>query len=308
MIFMSETKSDVLILKTDDRSKGITRLLDEFGLNSYNDKSVAIKANYNSADPFPASTHIQTLKLLIENLQNAGVSSITLAERSGMGDTRQVLDEMGVTSLSSELGFNTIILDEEDADAWVKINGENNHWLHGFYISKLFQEADKVVQTCCLKTHRFGGNFTLSLKNSVGLIAKKVPGSFYDYMGELHVSPYQRRMIAEINSHYETDLILMDGMKAFLNMGPEKGLTIEPNLLLASHDRVAIDAVGVAILRYYGTTNKVMTGRIFEQAQIRRAAELKIGVNSAKNINLIPLNDETEEQAENITYLLNKQG
>lgn len=305
---MSETKSDVLILKTDDRSKGITRLLDEFGLNSYNDKSVAIKANYNSADPFPASTHIQTLKLLIENLQNAGVSSITLAERSGMGDTRQVLDEMGVTSLSSELGFNTIILDEEDADAWVKINGENNHWLHGFYISKLFQEADKVVQTCCLKTHRFGGNFTLSLKNSVGLIAKKVPGSFYDYMGELHVSPYQRRMIAEINSHYETDLILMDGMKAFLNMGPEKGLTIEPNLLLASHDRVAIDAVGVAILRYYGTTNKVMTGRIFEQAQIRRAAELKIGVNSAKNINLIPLNDETEEQAENITYLLNKQG
>jgi len=39
--------------------------------------------------------------------------------------------------------------------------------------NKTFLEAEKVVQTCCLKTHRFGGHFTLSLKNSVGLVAKK---------------------------------------------------------------------------------------------------------------------------------------
>jgi len=40
----------------------------------------------------------------------------------------------------------------------------------------------------------------------------------------------------------------MDGIKAFISGGPEKGELIEPNLLLASEDRVAIDAVGVAIL------------------------------------------------------------
>ena len=92
------------------------------------------------------------------------------------------------------------------------------------------------MQTCCLKTHRFGGHFTLSLKNSVGLVAKRLPRSVYNYMGELHLSPYQRMMIAEINKHYKVDLVLMDGVKAFLNKGPERGLVTEPNLLLASKD------------------------------------------------------------------------
>lgn len=88
----------------------------------------------------------------------------------------------------------------------------------------------------------------MSLKNSIGMVAKRVPGIMYDYMWELHSSPYQRLMIAEVNRFYKTDLIVMDAVKAFVNGGPERGKIVEPNLLLASKDRVAIDAVGVAIL------------------------------------------------------------
>ena len=116
-------------------------------------------------------------------------------------------------------------------------------------MAKVFHDADKVVQTCCLKTHRFGGHFTLSMKNSVGLVAKRVPGGMYDYMWELHGSPNQRKMIAEINSFYSVDFVLMDGIKAFVTGGPDKGTLVEPKLLLASRDRVAIDAAGVAILK-----------------------------------------------------------
>lgn len=82
----------------------------------------------------------------------------------------------------------------------------------------------------------------------MGLVSKKVPGTIYDYIWEQHGSPFQRLMIAKINKHYRADLIVMDGIKAFISGGPEKGELIEPNLLLASEDRVAIDAVGVAIL------------------------------------------------------------
>ena len=66
---------------------------------------MALKANYNSADPFPASTHIGTLRALVEGLKVAGASEVTLAERSGMGDTEDVLEQMGVLALSKELGF-----------------------------------------------------------------------------------------------------------------------------------------------------------------------------------------------------------
>ncbi|MDD3986089.1 MAG: DUF362 domain-containing protein [Methanobacterium sp.] len=87
--------------------------------------------------------------------------------------------------------FEVRILDEEDINNWVEIKKNGNHWMNGFYISKIFKESDKIVQTCCLKSHRFGGIFTLSLKNSVGIVAKKIPGSTYNYMEELHTSPYQ---------------------------------------------------------------------------------------------------------------------
>ncbi len=147
------------------------------------------------------------------------------------------------------MDFKVVVLDEEPKEAWAKIEHSGTHWLKGFYISKLFLDSDIVVQTCCLKTHRFGGHFTMSLKNSVGLVAKRIPGGIYDYMWELHGSPYQRLMIAEINKSYQVDFVVMDATEAFVSGGPDKGSEVEPGLMLASRDRVAIDAVGVAILQ-----------------------------------------------------------
>ena len=140
----------------------------------------------------------------------------------------------------------------------------------------------------------------MSLKNSVGLVAKSLPDSIYNYMTELHTSPFQRTMIAEINRFYEVDLVIMDALKAFVSGGPDKGSLAEPGLMLASTDRVAIDAVGVAILRMLGSTKEVMEGGIFDQEQIRRAAELGIGVNAAEKIDLIPVNNDTVEITDKI--------
>lgn len=238
---------EVFLIETSDREAGVRSLFNKTDLASFSGKSVSLKANFNSADPFPASTHLDTLKATINMLKEAGVSEITLAERSGGGNTSDVLDQLGVFDLSKKMDFKVIVLDEEKKENWVKIERDGTHWLRGFYISKVFLDSDIVIQTCCLKTHRFGGHFTMSLKNSVGLVAKRVPGGLYNYMWELHGSPYQRLMIAEINKFYKVDFVFMDAIKAFVSGGPERGTVVEPNLLLASRDRVAIDAVGVAI-------------------------------------------------------------
>jgi uncharacterized protein (DUF362 family) len=299
--------AEVYVLKTSDRAGGVHRLLEQFNLIQFSGKKIALKANYNSADPFPASTHIDMLRAIVENLKDAGASSISLAERSGMGDTQQVLDQMRVTDLARELGFEAIVLDDLGKDGWVKVERDGNHWLRGFYIAKLYQEADKVVETCCLKTHRFGGHFTLALKCSVGLVAKRVPGGIYDYMWELHGSPYQRQMIAEINNHYSVDVVVMDGIKAFVTGGPEKGDLVEPGLLLASRDRVAIDAIGVSILKMYGAKGRVGAEDVFAQDQIKRAAELGIGVQSPDQIKLAALNPEAQPDVDRIEKILRSQ-
>jgi len=304
---MANSLGKVFILKTTNRATGVPALLNKVGLGDYAGKQVALKANYNSADPFPASTHIDTLRAIVEGLKGAGADGITMAERSGMGDTAEVLEEMKVLALSRELGFKAVVLNDVGKEDWLKVEREGTHWARGFYMAKIFHDADKVVSTCCLKTHRFGGHFTLSMKNSVGLVAKKVPGGLYDYMWELHTSPYQRQMITEINSHYNVDFVLMDGIKAFTTGGPDKGTSVEPKLLLASRDRVAIDAVGVAILKMFGAKGKVGEADIFEQDQLKRAAELGFGVKSPAEIQLTPLNDESQVEAEHIERVLKAQ-
>jgi len=304
---MANSKGEVFILKTTDRAKGIPALLSKFDLADFSGKRVAIKANFNSADPFPASTHLDALRAIVENLKGAGASEITLAERSGMGDTAEVLEQMGVVDLSKELGFKAVVLDNVYKEDWVKFERDGNHWLRGFYIAKVFHDADKIVQTCCLKTHRFGGHFTLSMKNSVGLVAKKVPSGMYDYMWELYSSPFQRQMIVEINNSYKLDCVVMDGIKAFVTGGPEKGKVVEPNLLLASQDRVAIDAVGVSVLKIYGAKGKVGEASVFDQDQLKRATELGFGVKSPDEIQLTPLNSESQADVERIERVLKAQ-
>lgn len=303
---MEPDRSKVFLADASDRPQGIKKLFEKFDLRT--DGVVALKANYNSDDPFPASTHIQTLKALVELLKAEEPGQIIMAERSGMGYTPRVLENRGVINLSQDLGFDLIDLDALDLEGWEDIQSEGLHWKRGFMIARIFRVADKIVQTCCLKTHRFGGHFTLSLKNSVGLVASRPHGAHYDYMRELHTSPYQRLMIAEINKFYKTDMVLMDAATGFSAGGPARGDLIEPGLLLASADRVALDAVGVAILRAYGTTPEVSRGRIFDLEQIARAASLGIGVQSPDKIDIEPLDQTSQKAAETIGSILEKQG
>jgi uncharacterized protein (DUF362 family) len=125
-------------------------------------------------------------------------------------------------------------------------------------------------------------------------------------MKELHSSPNQRLLIAEINSVYSTDLVVMDGVEAFVDGGPMRGTRVDANVILAGKDRVAIDATGVAILRLFGTTPAVSQGPIFSLQQIARAAELGVGIKSPDQIELVSADTESEKFANKITEALLK--
>jgi uncharacterized protein (DUF362 family) len=214
----------------------------------------------------------------------------------------------GIFELANELGTKVVVLDELRGNDWEIIRHPATHWQRGFAIPRLVRNAGSIVTTCCLKTHRFGGHFTLSLKNSVGLAAKHVPTDPYNYMNELHSSPHQRRMIAEINAAYVPELIVLDGVEAFTTGGPESGRLVNANVVLASTDRIAIDAVGVAILRSFGTTPEISNGDIFQLDQIARAVELNIGIKSPKQIDFITDDARSAEYASRIRNVFSELG
>ena len=296
--------AQVAFVKTRDRAAGVRQALDLLDLDPVKDKRLFVKPNWNSSDAPPGSTHNETLAALARALQGRGAGPITIGDRSGMGDTRAVMERKGIFQLASELGLETIVFDELDDDGWELMQPEGSHWHRGFAVARPVLDADGVIQTCCLKTHRYGGHFTLSLKNSVGLAAKWVPGSSYNYMSELHSSPDQRIMIAEINAAYRPDLVVLDGVQAFVDGGPDTGTLVDSEVMLAGTDRVAIDAVGVAILRYFGTTPDVSRGPIFGQEQIARAAELGLGVSDPEQIELVTPDPESAAYADEIRPIL----
>jgi uncharacterized protein (DUF362 family) len=277
----------VAFVKTRDRAAGVARAIDLLGIGRFDGRDLFVKPNFNSADPAPGSTHEDTLVALLRKLRALGAGPLTVDERSGMGSTRAVMEEKQVFRIAKEFDAHVVVLDELGADDWELIQPPGSHWRHGFALPRRVRRAGGVVQTCCLKTHRFGGHFTLSLKNSVGLVAATVPGNPHDFMGELHGSPHQRRMIAEINVGYRTDLIVLDGVEAFVTGGPDQGQRVAAEVVLAGTDRVAVDAVGVALLRHFGTTREVSRGAIFEQEQIARAVELGLGVAGPDAIELV---------------------
>jgi uncharacterized protein (DUF362 family) len=294
----------VALVRTGDRAAGVRRALDLLGVNPVDGRETFIKPNFNSADPAPGSTHNDVLRSVIEWARARGAGRITVGDRAGMGDTRWVMKAKGVFDMASELDFETLVFEEMPAEDWIAVGPAGTHWKRGFAIARPVAEAEALVQLCNLKTHRFGGHFTLSLKNSVGVAAKRVPGDGYNYMTELHDSPSQRSMIAEINAAYAPALLVMDGVEAFIKGGPEAGTKVRPEVVLAGADRVALDAVGVAILRDRGATGDVAQGHVFEQEQIRRAVELGIGVSSPEAIELVTEGDEAGEYAERLREIL----
>ena len=287
----------ISLVRTSSRTEGVPRAIKLLKSNPVKGKAVMLKPNFNSADATPGSTHNDTLRALVLTLQEMGAARVTLAERCGPSDTtRGVMEKKGIFGLAKELGFEIINLEELGPEGWVLFKPKNSHWKNGFLFPRAYLEAESIVQTCCLKTHQFGGHFTMSLKCSVGM----VPGGLRQaggqpYMNELHGSPHQRQMIAEINTAYNPDLLVMDGVEAFVDGGPHMGTRVAASVILAGSDRVAIDATGVAILRLLGTTPEVSRGKIFEQDQIARAVQLGLGVKSPEQIQLVT--DDADSEA-----------
>ncbi|MDH3839096.1 MAG: DUF362 domain-containing protein, partial [Desulfobacteraceae bacterium] len=282
--------SKVAFVKTEDRRTGVKSSISTLGIDPVKNKDVLIKPNFNTADPTPGSTHNDTLVALVDEIWDMGAKSICLGERS-YPLTREVMDEKGIVPLLKQKDVHVIDFDDLEQKDWVEFKPRQSHWENGFRIARPIIEAECLISTCCLKTHQFGGVFTLSLKLHVGVVPTFRHG--YQYMGELHQSPFQEEMIAEINQPFSPDIIVLDGIDAFTDGGPATGKRAKGNIFLASTDRVAIDAVGVAVLKAIGSNAAIMQPKIFDQRQIARASALGIGVSSASEIDIISADQES---------------
>ncbi len=113
-----------------------------------------------------------------------------------------------------------------------------------------------------------------------------------------------RKMIAEINLAYKPQLIVLDGVEIFTDGGPMEGTRKKANVIIAGTDRVAIDAVGLAVLKEQGSNSTIMGRKIFEQDQMKHAVKIGLGISGPEEIGILTRDPESKKYADRLTDIL----
>jgi len=263
-VLVSRVVADGDIKASVERSLG---LLGTLGQAFNRGDRVLVKPNFNSADPNPGSTDLGFLGAVVELLLEAG-ARVTIGESAGgmWRPTRKVLRKLGVVELARHLDVELIAF-EDRADDWVRVEIDGEY-LDSVTVPRPAYEADSIVYLPCMKTHNIA-RFSGALKLAVGFMH---PGQ----RRALHARHLEQKA-AEINLCWQPDLIVMDGRKAFVSGGPDKGELVEPGLLLASGDLVAIDVEAMKVLLSYKAKNRLVPDP-WQSPQITTALKHGLGV------------------------------
>ena len=276
--FKEDGKALVSQIKSTNINKDIKRAVQKIGGFKKVIKpgcSVLLKPNLVFAEPNPCTTAPDFLKAVIQACFDAGAGKVTIGERAAFHQsTRTISKKLGIDKLASKSGAELVFFDEKK---WQSVN-LNLQYVKRITLPEEIDKHDVLITLPCLKTHRLA-RFTMALKNTIGLIhPMEMPTLMF--LGNLEAK------IAEINTAVWPDLTIMDGRKCFVTEGPDVGQIKRPGLILASGDRVAIDATGVNILKSYKAKNLLEYSNPFDYTQIKHAAELGVGIKSEKQIKL----------------------
>src|SRR2546427_8459236 len=81
----------VFVVKGTDRARAVAACFDAAQFTACDERAVAIKANFNSGDAFPASTHPATLRALLGTLKSRRATQHTMSEEWRVGNKRSAL-------------------------------------------------------------------------------------------------------------------------------------------------------------------------------------------------------------------------
>jgi len=195
---------------------------------------------------------------------------------------------------------------------WRKVKPElATHWPDGFELAELLFAVDHVINVPVIKTH-FQAWFTMSMKAFVGMSHHRSRREFHSSLGGegnndlfdqkksgrrrrrgeagrkeeiAEVQPFVNR-ISELNLGIRPALNILDGTQSFVFGGPSHGDSVDPKLVVASRDRVAADATGIAVLKRYGTEARLQSHSVWTNPFLLHAMEIGLGIDSLEKLNL----------------------
>jgi uncharacterized protein (DUF362 family) len=242
-------------------------------------KSVLIKPNVLNDRPPPSTTNAAVVEAAADIFQQSRVKRVMVGDSSGIIrlPTADNLVATGIRAAAERAGAAVLALEEQP---WVCVEPAQAQTIRRYFVSQPVYESDLFINVPVIKTHRFA-EYSCSLKNMVGAIHPRYRPSVTFLSGNWH------ERIAELNLAVHPQLTIADGTTVMIAGGPTSGTPVGADLLLLSGDRVALDVIAIGLLRAYGAWPKVQGMRIQAQRQIKRAADLGLGVHEAQRIELV---------------------
>jgi uncharacterized protein (DUF362 family) len=197
---------------------------------------VFIKPNLCAKEYIPgAVTNPQTLFHLVSLLRD-NVEEVVVGESDGYNySCDEAFVETGVKKIVSRAGGETINLSKDET---LKVQNPRALYLKKVTLPKTLVEADSIVSVPVMKTHEFtlyGG----AIKNLFGCIPNN---------RRIFLHPYLDMVLHDLMILLKPKFAVMDATVAMEGNGPNRGIPIPMELVLASKDLLAIDKISTEIM------------------------------------------------------------
>jgi uncharacterized protein (DUF362 family) len=227
-------------------------------------QSVFIKVNAvsdRSLDTPGIRTSNEVMAAVVRLVKQRNPGRIVVGDRSARQfDSTQVFQNAGIEAAALAAGADEVYMapsSSADPDAWMLVQppGYESTWQSagGILVMRKIVESDHLINVPACKNHRYA-LFTLSMKNFIGAIgdSSRDPLHFAETIASADFQPIGRD-IAVLNQPFSPLINVIDATTALINGGPQgdgaDAVRTSPGLILASRDRVALDALAVSLIK-----------------------------------------------------------
>lgn len=201
---------------------------------------IILKPNLTNSSPPPVTTSVQAIEAVYRYCRARTDARIIIGEGCGSGRTCEVYAALGYMDLIKRCGVRLIDFNDEETVELEKPDAL--HWKK-FHLPRIAQDAF-IISVPVLKDHSFTKT-TIAMKNMFGLASARHYASGWN-KAKLH-TPSTDDSVVDVCLYKKPDLCVVDASIA-LTGGHLSGRKKPVNLVLASSDCVAIDAVGSQLL------------------------------------------------------------
>jgi len=225
-------------------------------------KSILLKPNIVSHEPYPTTTHPETIETCVQLLSGIGKKLIVADGPAwDAGDSASVIDGHPLKKTCDALGVTIADLIGEGSR---KVKTRS----YELAVSEMAFEYDYIISLPVLKSHGMG--LTGALKNQFGFVQS-------EEKLRSHRVRDMNAVIAEINEVFRPSLYIVDAVQTMVvtNEVRHGGEPHDLGYLLAGTDPVSLDAAGLELLKE--VEPKLDGKRLEDIHHVKHAAGLGVG-------------------------------